>query len=86
MDSIQFPYHIRLPKYMGQAIREVRKEKKMTQEDLADITGTSMKFISNVEQGKASVQMDKVIDLTRALGLQIYLTREQGPGKENSNE
>jgi len=46
----------------------------MTQSDLADITGVSVKFISDVERGKETVQMDKVFDLARALGLQIYLT------------
>jgi len=48
----------------------------MTQSDLADITGVSVKFISDVERGKETVQMDKAFDLARALGLQIYLTRD----------
>jgi y4mF family transcriptional regulator len=59
---------------MGKAIKDIRKKKNMTQGDLADITGTSVKFISDVERGKETTQMDKVFDLARALGLQIYLT------------
>jgi len=59
---------------MGRAIKDIRKKKKMTQGDLADITGTSVKFISDVERGKETTQMDKVFDLVRALGIQIYLT------------
>ncbi len=46
----------------------------MSQGDLAAITGTSVKFISDVERGKETVQMDKVFDLLRALSLQVYLT------------
>ncbi len=74
MTEIKYPYRVRLPKYLGKAIRQTRKKKQMTQGDLADITGTSVKFISDVERGKTTVQMDKVFDLILALGLQIYLT------------
>jgi HTH-type transcriptional regulator / antitoxin HipB len=74
LTELRYPYRIRLPKYMGKAIKDTRNKKKMTQSDLADITGVSVKFISDVERGKETVQMDKVFDLARALGLQIYLT------------
>ncbi len=74
MEEITYPYRARLVKYMGRAIKDIRKKKKMTQGDLADITGVSIKFISDVERGKETIQMDKVFNLTRALGLQIYLT------------
>ena len=76
MSEIRYPYRIRLVKYMGKAIKDTRKKKKMTQGDLADITGVSVKFISDVERGKETIQMDKVFDLARALGLLIYLTTE----------
>ena len=72
--GIKYPYHIPVPKYLGRAIRDVRKRKNMSQGDLAAITGTSVKFISDVERGKETVQMDKVFDLLRALSLQVYLT------------
>lgn len=76
METINYPYLIRLPKYLGRAIRNTRKDKKMTQGDLAAITGTSIKFISDVERGKETVQFDKVLDLARALGLYLYVTPE----------
>jgi y4mF family transcriptional regulator len=71
--EIKYPYRVRLPKYLGNAIRQARKNKQMTQQGLADITGTSAKFISDVERGKATVQMDKVFDLLLALNIQMYL-------------
>ena len=73
MPEIKYPYRVRLPQYMGNAIKDIRKKKQMTQRDLADMTGTSIKFISDVERGKKTVQMDKVFDLILALGLQLYL-------------
>ena len=83
MTQIQYPYHIRLPGYLGNSIRDMRKKKKMTQENLADITGTSTKFISDIERGKETAQMDKVFDLLRALSLQVYVTTGLLPLKED---
>ncbi|MFN2354096.1 MAG: helix-turn-helix domain-containing protein [Desulfopila sp.] len=77
MTSIEYPYLVRLPKYIGPAIKVARKKKNWTQKDLADYTATSVKFVSNVEQGKASAQLDKVLDLIRAVGLKVYLTDQE---------
>ncbi len=77
MTKITYPYRALGPWYIGEAIKDARKQKSMKQEDLANLTGTSVKFISNVERGKETVQLDKVFDLLRAVGLSIYLT--QGP-------
>ena len=86
MTEIRYPYRIRLVKYMGKAIKDSRKKKKMTQGDLADITGVSVKFISDVERGKETIQMDKVFDLARALGLLIYLTSDPLPPRSKNEE
>lgn len=74
MPKIEYPYHVRLPQYIGPAIRDARKKKQWTQKDLADYTATSVKFISNIEQGKSTAQLDKVLDLLRTVGLRVYLT------------
>jgi len=74
--TIEFPYHARRPGYLGEAIKHCRKLKKITQADLADMTGTSVKFISDVERGKDTVQLDKVFDLLGALSLRIYVAKE----------
>jgi len=71
---------------MGRALKDTRKKKKMTQGVLADITGVSVKFISDVERGKETIQMDKVFDLARALGLLIYATPEPLPSRNKNEE
>ncbi len=76
MEKIQYPYLARIPKHIGKIIKDVRKKKQLTQSDLADVTGTSVKFISDVERGKESVQTDKVFTLLRALEIKVYLTTE----------
>lgn len=72
-NSIEYPYLIRMPNYLGRAIRGQRKKMGMSQGDLADITGTSTKFVSDIERGKETAQMDKVFDLLRALALHVYV-------------
>ena len=84
MNKIDYPYRVRLPGYLGKAIRDTRKNKDMTQTVLADLTGTSVKFISDVERGKNTAQTDKVFDLLRALGLIVYVT--QAPLPENKGD
>lgn len=84
MNKIDYPYRIRLPGYLGKAIKDTRKSKGMTQKILADLTGTSVKFISDVERGKNTAQTDKVFDLLRALGLIVYIT--QAPLPENKGD
>lgn len=76
MPQIEYPYLVRLPKYLGPAIKDARKKKNWTQKNLADNTATSVKFISNVERGKSTVQLDKIFYLIRAVGLRVYLTEE----------
>ena len=73
-ENREYPYRVRLVKYLGKAIQDTRKKKEMRQADLADITGTSVKFISDVERGKETIQMDKAFVLLRALGLKLYVT------------
>ena len=67
----EYTHLVQLPKYIGSAIEEKRKQEKMTQKDLADITGTSVNFISNVERGNSTARLDKVLDLIRAMGLRV---------------
>jgi transcriptional regulator with XRE-family HTH domain len=83
---MEYPYVIRMPNYLGKAIKAARRSKNMTQKDLANVTGTSVKFICDVERGKETVQVDKVFDLLRALSLQVYVTdkplKEEGPSEK----
>ena len=74
LTEITYPYHIRALEDIGPAIRQARKKKRWTQQDLADWTATSTKFISNVECGKETVRLDKVFELLVVLDLRIYLS------------
>lgn len=48
---------------LSNTVKELRKEYGMTQEDLALKSGVGICFIRNLEQGKATLRMDKVNQL-----------------------
>ena len=60
------------PEQIGELIRRRRKEQSMTQKDLSRITRCSAKFIGEVENGKESAEIGKVLLLARRLNCKIY--------------
>ena len=48
-------------KSLGQAIRERRRELKYTQAYLSEFTGLSVTFISDLERGKPTAEIEKTI-------------------------
>jgi HTH-type transcriptional regulator/antitoxin HipB len=42
---------------LGELLKEARKEAHMTQEELADKTGTKKSYISRIESGKSEIQL-----------------------------
>ena len=57
---------------LGQTIREARKEQGLTQEELAGMTGVGRRFISNVEKGKDTAEIGKILLILGILGIAIY--------------
>ena len=57
----------------GHAIRQRRKELGYTQSDLSDFTGLSISFLSDLERGKKTAELDKAILVANTLGLDLLL-------------
>lgn len=55
----------------GLALRQRRKEMNYTQREISDITGFSISFISDLENGKSTAEIGKAIYLANVLGLDI---------------
>ena len=62
-------------KELGQEIRARRKELGYTQGFLADYVGVSASFLSELENGKETVQLNKLMDVMSLLGLDICIGR-----------
>ncbi|MCB5386191.1 helix-turn-helix domain-containing protein [Blautia glucerasea] len=62
-------------KSLGIALKTRRKELHYTQLYLAEFTGLSVTFISDVERGKPTAELEKTIRLANTLGLDIFLQK-----------
>ncbi len=62
-------------KSLGQAIRARRKELKYTQAYLSEFTGFSITFISDLERGKPTAEIEKTIRLINILGMDLLVEK-----------
>ena len=58
-------------KSFGKALKEKRKKAGYTQNDIADFTGYSVSFISDLERGKETAELGRAIRLATLLGLDL---------------
>ena len=58
---------------LGSLIRLRRRELKMTQADVARLTGFSMRLVGEVERGKEHVAADKVLALLDVLNMTMVI-------------
>lgn len=58
---------------LGAAIRARRKDVGLTQGELADAAGTSLRFVSEVERGKATARLSGVLRLIAELGMDLKI-------------
>ena len=60
-------------KALGAIVQKVRKQQQLTQLDVALVVNSGNRFLSELENGKPSVQLQKTLDTLQALGIKIYL-------------
>lgn len=65
-------HQIQNTKELGMIVRDARKQQGLTQEDLAGLTGTGRRFISDLEQGKETAELGKVLAVLASLGLALF--------------
>jgi y4mF family transcriptional regulator len=67
LDSVQF----------GKELKKRRKKLGYTQSYLAEVTGISASFISELENGKATAEIGKAIYLANMLGLNLLIEERE---------
>ena len=67
---------------IGKLVRESRKRLGVTQRDLALTSGTGLRFIIELEKGKETCQIGKVLTVLQTLGIKLTLTPPAAAGKE----
>ena len=58
---------------IGNLLREARLAARMTQEQIADLAGISRPRYRDIEKGTAAARATTLINITRALGLELML-------------
>lgn len=58
-------------KDIGLLIKEKRKKINMTQKEAASIAGVGVRFLSELENGKPTLEIDKVLNVARLFGIDI---------------
>ena len=58
---------------IGQLIKSERKRQGVTQMQLAGIAGTGIRFISDLENGKGTIQVQKLLKVLQTLGLGLFI-------------
>ncbi len=67
---------------IGQKLRELRVQKNLTQEELADRAELTKGFISQVERNHTSPSINTLIDLLQCLGTDLQTFFSEAPSEE----
>ncbi len=70
---------------LGQLIRSSRKNAGMTLQQASVISNTGVRFLSELERGKETAEIGKVISALHAVGLEINIIQKQNNYQTNSD-
>lgn len=70
---------IRSPADLGSFVRSVRTKLAMGQLAIAGIANTGNRFIVELENGKPTVQLQKVLDVLDILGIELVARKKGAP-------
>jgi HTH-type transcriptional regulator / antitoxin HipB len=65
--------NIKTPDDLAKVVRERRKQQGATQAQFAALCGVGVRFISDLENGKPTVQIGKVLQVIHCLGLELIM-------------
>ena len=71
---------------IGKLIRNTRKTLGVTQKELALTSGTGLRFIIELEKGKETIEMGKVLTVLNTLGITMSLTPPAAVAAEGSGD
>lgn len=62
---------IKTPADIGTVVRIARKEQNLRQDELAGVSGVGLRFIVDLEAGKPTAQIGKVLQVLQTLGCSV---------------
>lgn len=67
------PTRIKNPRDLGALMRAFRKSQHLTLEKVSGLTHVSMRFLSELERGKETAELGKVLSTLNKLGLDVVI-------------
>ena len=62
---------------IGESVRRARKELGLRQDELAAAAGVGVRFLVELERGKPTLQLGKVLSVLAAVGLDVQVIARQ---------
>jgi HTH-type transcriptional regulator/antitoxin HipB len=62
---------VQSPLALGRALRDARRRRRLTQQQLADLAGVTQPTVSNVERGVSRVSLTTLLRILAALRLEL---------------
>jgi HTH-type transcriptional regulator/antitoxin HipB len=59
------------PPELGELIRRRRRQLGLTQTEVAEVADTNLRFLSELERGKPTAQLENVLRVLATLGIQL---------------
>jgi HTH-type transcriptional regulator/antitoxin HipB len=69
------PFRIYTPASLGAAIRHYRRQAGLSQAELAERTGLHRSYLSELERGRETEQVKRVIRILKELGVRMTLEK-----------
>lgn len=69
---------IRTSAEWGALVRQRRQSLNLKQDDVAGLGNTGTRFVSDIERGKPTVQLQMALDLLDLLGLEVVVQSKSG--------
>ena len=67
---------IRSSEELGKLVQQTRRDQSLLQRDIAGLAGTGNRFIVDLERGKPTLQLQKVLDVLDLMGLEVIIQRK----------
>jgi HTH-type transcriptional regulator/antitoxin HipB len=69
------PFRIYSPASIGEALSHYRREAGLTQAQLAEMAGLQRSYLAELESGKETEQLKRILRLLRLLGVRMTLDK-----------
>lgn len=69
------PFRVYTPASLGSAIKHYRQSAGLTQAQLAELAGLNRTYLSDLEQGKETEQLRRVLRVLKQLGVRMTVQK-----------